>query len=92
MKAKHIRKIRKELKSYEAFSVSYYGHKNGKFGEEKIVMAKDRLHAIYRFAIWYWRRYKEMLPYFIKSHMFETTTMSGDFMVTDSKGFKYYYH
>lgn len=91
MKARHIRKIRKELRSYKAFSVSCYHYKNGKFGEERIVIAKDSLHALHRFATWYWRRHKELPPYYAKNRMFENTSNSSNFVVTDSKGFKYYY-
>jgi hypothetical protein len=96
MKARHIRKLRKELQSYKTFRVvgSY-----GAFGEfflqqdweYKKIKAKSPVHAINRYMKWFFRHFKQRSRH-QKEWYQETSFNWGEIQVIDEKGYARYYH
>jgi hypothetical protein len=92
MKARTVRKLRKQLNSFETFEVSLYHCKHDEKNVIKMIKAENYIHALKRYLKWYWRHFKEK-PEDLSHHgISETTKKFGSFIVTNSKGFKRYYN
>lgn len=91
MKARTVRKLRKQLKSFETFEVSLYHCKQDKKDVIRVIKAENYIHALKRYLRWYWRHFKEKPEDITHYGISETTKKFGSFMVINSKGFKRYY-
>lgn len=95
MKARHIRKLRKEIERFHPYVVHtplcLFGWP---YSEEKapVIYARpaDGCHAVERYCRWYKRRYKMFHPNWRRC-FHEVTSANGKFEVVDLQtGFKHY--
>ena len=97
MKARIIKKLRKEINNYNTYKVieSY-----GLFGDfycfgsqapYKIIRAKDEVHAIVKWLKWYERYNKEKSKFHFTTSFAESSSTFAKFKVIDEKGFTRYY-
>lgn len=96
MKARHIRKLRKELQSYKTFRVAECYGLFGTFWsaedeDYKNIKAKNEKHAIYRYMKWFFRHFKQRSRH-QKEWYQETSFNWGEIQVIDEKGYVRYYH
>lgn len=96
MKARHIRKLRKQIQSFKTFRIMtscgafrdfFYRYE----WELKKINASTPIHAIERYMKWHYRHFK-----YRSSHQHEwykeTSYKWGEILVVDEKGYKRYYH
>ena len=95
MKARHIKKLRKEIKGYHPFvihtAVRLFGLPYST-EEKPIIYVKpgDGTHAVKRYLRWYMRKYKMLHPDYSRC-LHITTCSNGKFEAIDLKtGFKHY--
>lgn len=95
MKAKTIKKLRKQIKSYKIFYVDVcigsfgFHYRIGK-NDCKVIKALNDKHAIAKYMKWCWRRYKKRNIH-QKGHYTETTQKWGEIVVMDEKGYMRFY-
>ena len=88
MKARTVRRLRKELSSYPTYEVKQPKTEiQGRF-----IKAKSPRHAIKRYFDWYWRHFKERCPHLVHDAVLETTSKFGTIVVINEKGYKLYFH
>lgn len=95
MKAKYVKKLRKEINEYHPFVIHTALMSFGppySCEKEPVIYARagEGVHAVERYCRWYMRKYKMFHPNW--SRNFHTTTVSnGYFEVVDMEtGFKHY--
>ena len=97
MKARTIKKLRKEIKDYKTYKVT---ESYGLFGDfycigsqapYKIIRAKDEVYAIKRWFKWYERYNKEKSKFHFTTSFEEASSDFAHFKVIDEKGFIKYY-
>ena len=96
MKARHIRKLRKQIQAFKTFRITvttglfgdFFFIKENKLHEMK---ASSEIHAIHRYMRWYFRRYKQRNPHH-KDCYIQTTEKFGEVLVINDKGYKRYYY
>lgn len=96
MKARHIRKLRKQVQSFQTFRIMTSFGAFGDFfydyeWEFKEIKARTPIHAIERYMKWHYRHFK-----YRSSHQQEwykeTSYKWGEILVVDEKGYNRYYH
>lgn len=96
MKARHIRKLRKQIQSFKTFRIIT---SRGAFGdffylnewEFKKINASTPIHAIERYMKWHYRHFKYRSSHQQKWYK-ETSYKWGEILVVDEKGYNRYYH
>lgn len=92
MKARHFRKLRKQLLSYQTYKV--YPVRNCLFGFDNNFVytfkAKNSIHAVERYMKYYWRKHKQKHSSY-QTFYHEVTYDFGRILVIDEKGYKRYY-
>ena len=103
MKAKTIKKLRKQIKEYRYFKVAQSFEPFGNFyipfkytsgglkADYKTINAKDSEHAIQRYFKWYYRHNKKQSEYYYSTNFRECSSMFAKFKIIDEKGFTLYY-
>lgn len=96
MKARHIRKLRKQVQSFQTFRIktsigNFDSFFEVKEWEYKKIKAKNCIHAIERYMKWHFRRFKYKSRHQCEWYK-ETTYHFGGILVVDEKGYKRFYH
>lgn len=93
MKAKHIKKLRKRIESFQSYKVreswGLFGFDSFHENNYSEIKAGSPLEATVRFFKLYRRQYKRISRF--ESFLIETNSQWGRLEVVDSKGFKTYY-
>lgn len=92
MKARHIRKLRKQIQEYQTYRVIPATGLFDKFYEKNayVVKASGYIHAIERYMKYYWIKHKEKSRYYRDTYH-EVTSSGGVLCVISEKGYKRYY-
>ena len=96
MKARHIRKLRKQVQSFQTFRIITSCGAFGDFfyryeWEFKEIKASTPIHAIERYMKWHFRHFKYKSRHQHECYK-ETSYKWGEILVVDEKGYKRYYH
>lgn len=99
MKARHIRRLRKEVSKFEEYIVIPCIGMFGEFSsltDEKTDLhyfkAENPVRAIRKYQRWYFRKNKEHHKYAFHAPFCETSRTWGKFKVVDRKGYARYYN
>ena len=96
MKARHIRKLRKQVQSFKSFRIATCCGAFGDFFftqdyQFKRIKALNPIHAIKRYMKWHFRHFKYKSRHQHEWYK-ETSYNWGEILVVDEKGYKRYYH
>ena len=92
MKARHIRKLRKRILSYQTYKVYPVQHCLFGFDNNFVYTFKamNSIHAVERYMKYYWRKHMQKHTMY-KTFYNEVTSDLGRILVIDEKGYKRYY-